>query len=338
MKADNKQYRILVIEDNAGDYFIVEDFLKQKMKDPFVVQAVNFKQASFIISAGNANLDIILLDLNLSDKCGKQLMTEILQIASCPVIILTGNSDIEFSIKSIADGVSDYLIKDELDSTMLYKSISYAIERTKIISQLKESEKLYNDLFHLNPQPVFVYEANTLQILDANNAAISQYGYTMQEFLTMNIWDINTDENISFKKRNEVDMNIWKSFFLQGNCRHRRKNAEVIEVEVQSNSIVFKGLKAELMVAYDITERLDHIKVIEGQNKRLSEIAWMQSHVMREPLSRMMGLIDLIKNYSLTDFEKKGLLTHLLSSAIEVDNLIRHSSEKTELENLALCE
>ncbi|MFX8373853.1 response regulator, partial [Acinetobacter baumannii] len=84
------------------------------------------------------------LDLSLPDKTVSLIITEILALVqNIPVIILTGYTDIEFSIKSIAQGISDYLIKDELNALMLYKSILYCLERKKRSAQLKESEKKY---------------------------------------------------------------------------------------------------------------------------------------------------------------------------------------------------
>ncbi len=130
MTKDKKQYRILVVEDNRGDFVIVEDLLMEKILNPVIVQAVNFKQASQFLLAANNSFDIILLDLSLPDKSGEALIGEMMTVAaSCPVIILTGNDNIDFSIKSIAKGIYDYLLKDDLNATILYKSVVYAIER-----------------------------------------------------------------------------------------------------------------------------------------------------------------------------------------------------------------
>ncbi len=80
----------------------------------------------------------------------------------------------------------------------------------------------------------------------------------------------------------------------------------------------------------DITERLSYVTEIEMQNEKLREIAWMLSHGVRAPLTRIMGLIDLIKNYPNNDIEKNQLLEYLLTSAYELDGIVRTISEKTE--------
>jgi len=70
-----------VIEDNPGDFTIVEDFLTEQIAAPVIVHADNFKKTMEIMSAGNPLFDVILLDLSLSDKSGQELVTEILRIA-----------------------------------------------------------------------------------------------------------------------------------------------------------------------------------------------------------------------------------------------------------------
>jgi len=190
MIKDKKPYRILVIEDNPGDYFIVEDFLMEQILNPSIVHVINFKEAAAILSS-DTSFDVILLDLTLPDKSSENLIAEILTVAAAsPVIILTGYTDIDFSIKSISMGILDYLLKDELNAVMLYKSILYSIERKKAIAELKESEKRYSDLFHLSPQPMCLYEKDTYRFTKINNAATVHFGYTEKEVLQMSLLDI----------------------------------------------------------------------------------------------------------------------------------------------------
>jgi light-regulated signal transduction histidine kinase (bacteriophytochrome) len=101
-------------------------------------------------------------------------------------------------------------------------------------------------------------------------------------------------------------------------------------VDVRSNRIIFKGRKAVVVLANDVTEKLRHTQIIENQNRRLKEIAWAQSHVVRAPLSRMLGLIDLIKNDIVKPEELNEFIGHLEFSALEIDKVIRKIVKKTE--------
>lgn len=79
----------------------------------------------------------------------------------------------------------------------------------------------------------------------------------------------------------------------------------------------------------DITALNVYIKTIENHNRKLKEISWTQSHVVRAPLARIMGLIDLLQNHE--DIEDKCyLLDNILSSARELDAIIRKISSKAE--------
>ena len=110
-----------------------------------------------------------------------------------------------------------------------------------------------------------------------------------------------------------------------------KKNGEPVWMSLSLSPVAdYDGsLKLWICVGQDITERVNYIKAIEQQNKQLQQIAWMQSHVVRAPLARLMGVVDLIKNYPNTESEKNELLDHLLSSAHEFDEIIRDISDKT---------
>ena len=188
MLRDKNPYNILVVEDNPGDFMIVDSFLREQILNPFIVHAENYKQALSKLSEPDIVFDVILLDLSLPDKSGQNLINEMLLHApSYPIIVLTGYSDIDFSIKSISQGIYDYLLKDELNETSLYKSIIYAIERKRIISELKNSEKRASDLFNFSPQPMMVYDPEDFQFIQVNKAAIDHYGYSNEEFMNMNM-------------------------------------------------------------------------------------------------------------------------------------------------------
>ena len=198
---------------------------------------------------------MILLDLSLPDNSGQNLVVEILKIAcSIPVIILTGYTGINFSIKSISMGVSDYLVKDDLNPIALYKSITYCIERKKSISLLKESEKRYSDLFRLNPQPMWVYDPSNYNFVQVNKAAIDHYGYSEKEFLKMNIMDIRPDDDypavVTASAKDYPGDKIFKGKFI-----HFKKSGEAIEVEIFSNFIMVDNKEFKLVIANDITEK-----------------------------------------------------------------------------------
>jgi len=322
MNKEDRLLRLLVIEDNSGDLLLIEDFLFEKISNPDIQEARTFNEAKVLLEGGN-HYDAILLDLSLPDKSGESLLEEILPISkSIPVIVLTGYSDIGFGIKSLSLGVADYLLKDELTATSLLKSILYSIERKEISSHLRLSERRYRDLFHLSPQPMWLYDLDTLEFLDVNQSAVQHYGYDKEEFLSMTILDIRLPEEIEEMKEKKVEEGKSKKP-ARGIFYHRRKDGEVIKVDVLSNLIDFQGRRAELVLANDITERLKYIHDIEEKNERLQEIAWIQSHVVRAPLARLMGLVNAISDSPDDEKDQQKLYKLIMKSANELDEIIR---------------
>jgi PAS domain S-box-containing protein len=86
--------------------------------------------------------------------------------------------------------------------------------------------------------------------------------------------------------------------------------------------------------AKDITERFNHIKAIEKQNEKLREIAWIQSHIVRAPLARMIGIVNLIKELKTESQESESLLGYLVDSCNELDNIIRDIANKSNKINI----
>lgn len=330
---DIKPYRILVVEDNPGDFTLVEDYILEYIVSPEIINSFNFIQTKELLTGRDSQpFDIIFLDLSLPDKDGEDLIKEMLSICNgCPIVVLTGFSDINFSVKSLAMGISDYLLKDELNPMTIYKSIIYNIERKKTLLDMQESEKRYSDLFHLNPEPMWVFDLETLRFLDVNKAAIASYGYSYEEFMSMTLEDIRPPEDIpTLKKTIEWVSNNHNTGWLMNKFRHLKKDGEIIIVEINNNSIRFKGRDAKLILAHNVTERVNYINAIEEQNDKLSEITWIQSHVVRAPIARLMGLIDLIKHPNSSEELKEELLGYILMSAHELDQIVREITSKAE--------
>jgi signal transduction histidine kinase len=134
-------HSILVIEDNPGDFALVEEFLFEQIEAPVIIQCLTYKEAEATLKSKNVIFDIILLDLSLPDKTGIPLIQDIMAIGFiAPVIVLTGYADLCFGVKSLSLGVSDYLLKDELTALSLYRSIIYNLERKRILLAFEASE------------------------------------------------------------------------------------------------------------------------------------------------------------------------------------------------------
>ncbi len=254
MIKDINDYRVLVIEDNPGDLLLIEDYLTEQIQKPLIEVAKNFQEADNFLRT-NHHFDIILLDLTLPDKSGRQLITNVLEISGdIPVIVLTGFSNMEFSIQSISLGVSDYLLKNDLNSSSLYKSILYCLERKKRVHELKESEKRYSELFRLNPQPIWIFDPETFRFVQVNHAAVELYGYSVGEFLKLTVLDFGLEEDNKSLRKTLLG-NAENHQTVHRKLKHFTKSGQLLDVEIQATFIVINDKKYRMVIITDMTEK-----------------------------------------------------------------------------------
>jgi formate hydrogenlyase transcriptional activator len=110
----------------------------------------------------------------------------------------------------------------------------------------------YRLWFNWNPQPTWVWDAETLRCLAANEAAIRHYGYSRDEFLAMTIEDIEPPEDAS--RLSQYLRGAPTGLDRAWVGKHREKDGAVIDVEVHSQRINWTGIPAHLVVAHDVTE------------------------------------------------------------------------------------
>jgi len=126
-------------------------------------------------------------------------------------------------------------------------------EQVRAQKALEASELRYRSLFEVLPQPVWVVDSKTLAFLAVNEAAVRHYGYTREEFLSMTADQLRLPEDVSELVKAFEDQS--RSYRYR-TWRHRKKNGELILVEIVSYNLEFDGRRARLGVVTDVTERL----------------------------------------------------------------------------------
>lgn len=173
-------------------------------------------------------------------------------------------------------------------------------------------EREYRELFVQNPNPMWVYEIETMRFLAVNDAAIVKYGYRRDEFLSMTIRDIRPaedvlrlEENVSAVREGVDEAGVW---------RHVTKQGTLLWVEITSHATEFDGHRAEFVLVRDVTEaheaRLELVRYqerleelvaertsqLEAVNEELasateakSAFLATMSHELRTPLNTIIG-------------------------------------------------
>lgn len=194
---------------------------------------------------------------------------------------------------------SGNLVLVSLISVMLINRVLRGLEVTivseaELVSKLDASEKYYRSTFEANPIPMYVFDLETGNFLQVNNAACEKYGYSREEFINMNIQQIRPENESS--KLMDLHSTI-KSRDYSGLLVHIDRDKRTFPVELETNVIHYNDREARLVIANDVSERINYIHKIEQQNHDLMEIAWIQSHMVRAPLANIMSLTEFLINY-----------------------------------------
>jgi PAS domain S-box-containing protein len=155
-------------------------------------------------------------------------------------------------------------IRNRLGEIVAFRGVARDVTKYKLAeSALRDSEERYRLLFESTPEPICVYDVETLKFLTINEAAIRTYGYTREEFLSLTIDDISLEDQTS----------------LSGPYRHQTKSKKAIYVEISSHPLIFDNKNAELVIINDVTER----KLLEERQERMyaslqrSAMEWRQT-------------------------------------------------------------
>jgi PAS domain S-box-containing protein len=128
-------------------------------------------------------------------------------------------------------------------------------KRKRADENLRESEERFRLMFANSPLPMWVYDVESLQFLEVNEAAMVRYGYSRDEFLSMRITNLQPAEEIARLMEDLEQARL--ALKSSGEWRHQKKDGEIIDVQITSHTFQFgeRSKDAILVVAEDITER-----------------------------------------------------------------------------------
>ena len=135
--------RVLLIEDSPGDARLVEIYLSQATTDSYRVTRCD-RLADGLEQLERDSFDIVLLDLTLPDSCGIETFERLhARGRQVPIVVMTGHDDSELALRAVREGAQDYLVKTNVDASLLNRAIRYAIERKSSEEALRISEERY---------------------------------------------------------------------------------------------------------------------------------------------------------------------------------------------------
>ncbi len=176
---ENNLLHILVVEDNLGDFILLQEYLEMtQLAIGNIVRAEGMSEVDSIVN--NNNINLVLLDLTLPDSSGIDSVISVNNVLpQIPIIVLSGLSNIHIATEAITLGAQDYLVKGEYDYKMLEKTIHYSIERKKIMENLRESNERYELIHRATKDTIWEWDFKA-QKGKWGMGIINNFGYTEQ--------------------------------------------------------------------------------------------------------------------------------------------------------------
>jgi PAS domain S-box-containing protein len=292
----SKTWKILLVEDDEDDYVLTQDMLLEAKGSQFELSWEPTYDGALKTLRDN-HPDVILVDYNLDTRNGLDFVREALEMGcKAPLIVLTGHGSYEVDIKAMQVGAVDYLVKGQINPSLLERTIRYAIERkqaedalqrardelemrvrerTQELAQanielrseiaerqraekaVRESEAKFRQLAETTSTAIFIVQE--MQICYANSAAKYITGFTPEELLKMEFWQIaHPNYQAALKKRGMGsirDEQLGIQYPMRYELKLLTKDGRERWVDLTAGDFEFDGRPAFVVTAFDITER-----------------------------------------------------------------------------------
>ena len=246
--------RVLLVDDDEDDYVMTRELLSEAGTGAFQLDWVfDFEKA--IEAIERREHAVYLLDYRLGERSGLDILRRAGgKSPQSPMILLTGQGDELVDIEAMKEGAADYLIKGQLTSDLLARSIRYAMERSKTSQSLRESEERYQRLVELSPDAIIVHTEGS--IVFVNGAGVRLLAATSSaELIGKPIINfVHADYRESVRKR--IDQTLHENIEVPfAEEKFVRVDGVEIQVEVGAVPFIYENEPAVQVVARDISAR-----------------------------------------------------------------------------------
>jgi PAS domain S-box-containing protein len=189
MLPSNLPTRVLIIEDDEDDYLIIEACIKDIPEKKFLIDwCYNYEEALKRIAS--CGYDIYFIDYLLGEKTGLELLRDAVALGcEDPLVLLTGIGNRDVDVQAMTIGAVDFLVKSEINTEKLERSIRYALERSVHLKALKANERKFRNIFERSKDAVFLADGDLI-FRDANGATSDLFKYNKEELQRLSLYHL----------------------------------------------------------------------------------------------------------------------------------------------------
>jgi PAS domain S-box-containing protein len=277
--------RILIIEDDEDDYFIISNYINDIPRQNFQTEWCSDYQEALDAMQKSVH-SLYFIDYYLTGKTGLDLLKEaMIDAVEAPIIMLTGKASAAIDKKAMQLGAADYLIKSELNTEKLERCIRYSLERATHLRDLKESERQYRNIFERTNDVFFIADVH-LKLTRVNDAASQIFGYSQDELMKLALTDLLAlDED---KERVKMILNQKGSVDGYQAALKTKQGDKVglLSVSFETDS---KGRRYTQGIIHEITllKRTEEIRIQMEKLEAKGRVIRTLAHEVRNPLNNI---------------------------------------------------
>jgi PAS domain S-box-containing protein len=291
---NSQPLRILIVEDDEDDFLIIEACIRDIPEKDFLIDWC-YEYDEALRRIGECRYDIYFVDYLLGEKTGLDLLKAAIGMGcENPLILLTGIGSRDVDIQAMTIGAVDFLVKSEINTEKLERSIRYALERSAYIKALRLNERKFRSIFERSKDAVFL-ATEELVFRDANAATCELFKYNKEELQTLSVYNLFARKEAAallkerLQKTGEVE-----DLEMEMITRNKEKRNCILSI---SHELYSNGETYLQGIIHDITnlKRIERATFMIEKLRGTATLLRTLAHEVRNPLTNINLSVEQLK-------------------------------------------